>query len=269
MEQAQIGDATIRYLDVRSSSGSDRPTVLLVHGFPLDHSMWHHQIGPLADHARVICPDLPGFGQSVMRRQEISMPQMADHLAGLLEQLAIDQVVFCGLSMGGYIGWQFWRRHPQRLAGLIACDTRAAADTDLVARARQFSASLVRENGSVSIADDMVQRLFGTEALESLQDEVFAVRAVIEAADPESVAQAQLAMAKRPDATTWLPEITIPTLFVVGEHDSITPPSEMQAMARSVPDSVYRLIQRSGHLPPLENAEEFNRAVVEFLAELV
>ncbi len=148
MEQVQVGQSTIHYLDRKSTSDPGAPTLLMVHGFPLDHSMWRYQIRPLSEHGRVLCPDLPGFGRSTTGGQPISMRQMADDLAGYLDQLGIDQVVFCGLSMGGYIGWQFWRHHSQRLSGLIACDTRSGADTETVARARRISANLVRQQGA-------------------------------------------------------------------------------------------------------------------------
>jgi pimeloyl-ACP methyl ester carboxylesterase len=268
MEQVQVGTSTIHYLDCKSSQRSHAPILLLVHGFPLDHSMWRYQIQPLAERCRVLCPDLPGFGRSPAGMQPISMRQMADELAGFLDQLNIERVVFCGLSMGGYIGWQFWRHYGQRLSGLIACDTRASADSDSVARARRISANLVREQGTAALADELVGKLFSEATLESRQDIVASLKAVIVAADAESVAQAQLGMASRPDVTSWLPEIELPTLFLVGEHDSITPPAEMQAMAARVPDSTTCVIQDSGHLPPLENSQEFNRVVLKFLTQI-
>ena len=101
--------------------------VLLVHGFPLDHSMWNAQIESLAPHYRVIAPDLPGFGRSPAGSDEAAgMEQFAADLAALLDRLAIDEpVVICGLSMGGYIALQFWKQYAARLRGLILCDTRA------------------------------------------------------------------------------------------------------------------------------------------------
>ncbi len=108
-------------------------------------------------------------------------------------------------------------------------------------------------------------KLFSAETLESDRNVVTQLKAVIADTDAESVAQAQLAMASRPDATAWLPEMESPTLFLVGEHDTITHPEEMQAMAERVPGSAFCKIAGSGHLPPLENAAEFNRAVLDFL----
>src|SRR6202008_1566308 len=107
------------------------------HGFPLDHSMWKHQIDEFAKSHLVIAPDLRGFGKSTATSGETSMRQFADDLAAMLDALQITEpVVYCGLSMGGSIGWQFVQQQRRRLRGLIVCDARAAADTPEAAKGR-------------------------------------------------------------------------------------------------------------------------------------
>ena len=102
------------------------PTILFVHGFPLDHTMWQFQIEALAERYRLLCPDLPGFGASRPDPGPMSMSKFADQLARLLDVIGIETpVVYCGLSMGGYIGWQFWKNYPEKVSHLVACDTRA------------------------------------------------------------------------------------------------------------------------------------------------
>src|SRR5688572_6167960 len=108
---------------------------LLVHGFPLDHTMWNAEFDALSTHARVIAPDLRGFGKSPLSDADpqdgISMEQYADELAELLDALQIkDRIILAGFSMGGYIAWQFVRKYGDRLRALIQCDTRAVADTE-------------------------------------------------------------------------------------------------------------------------------------------
>jgi pimeloyl-ACP methyl ester carboxylesterase len=241
------------------------PTVLLVHGFPLDHSMWKYQFEPLAKKFRVVCPDLPGFGASESGSPPISMRGWADDLSDLLDVLEIETVTFCGLSMGGYIGWQFWKHHRDRLSGLIACDTRAAADSETVARGRRVSAKAVLAHGTKSLAEAMPSKLFSAQSLQQRENDVQMIRTVIARTDREIVAGAQLAMGQRADATEWLDEIEIPTLFIVGEHDGITPPDEMQENANRVIGSQFMQIPDAGHLPPLENSDVFNLAVMKFL----
>ena len=255
-----VGGSLMNVVDL----GSGTP-ILLVHGFPLDHSMWRFQIEELAIRNRVICPDLPGFGGSPANGP-MSMKAFADDLAAMLVALNVDEpVVYCGLSMGGYIGWQFWKNHAERVSSLVACDTRAAGDTEQVARGRRIMAETVRKTGSLPVADAMIEKLFYQPDDAANREIIDHTHAIISQTDPLSLASGQLAMAKRADATEWLPEFNVPTLFVVGKHDEITPPAEVRANAGRVANSSYLEISQAGHMAPLENPGEFNQGLIEFL----
>src|SRR5690349_15812928 len=115
MPRISIGEVALNVMQ----KGAGRP-LLLVHGFPLDHSMWDQQIAALSSDFQVIAPDLRGFGGSDVTPGVVTMAQLADDLAKLLDALSISQpIALCGLSMGGYVAWEFWRRHPSRLSHLI------------------------------------------------------------------------------------------------------------------------------------------------------
>lgn len=240
--------------------------VLFVHGFPLDHSMWKHQITELAATYRVLAVDLPGFGASQPLESPVSISDFADALAAMLDQLQIDQpITFCGLSMGGYIGWQFLKRHPEKVHSLIACDTRAANDDDRTARGRRLMAQQVIKDGSDSIAPGMAKKVCGQTTWETRPDVIDHVASMIQSTDPQSIAAGQLAMAGREDATPLLETITVPSLCVVGLEDKITPPSEMKTMSDRVQGSRLVEIPHAGHLAPLENPTAFNMALRSFL----
>ena len=249
-------------------SGTGSP-ILFVHGFPLDHSMWKHQIGEFAKGYHVICPDLPGFGASDATTEPMSMKGLEDDLAKMLDALGVDsRVTFCGLSMGGYVGWEFWNLHSARLSGLVACDTRAASDSPEVVRARQISAEGARSNGSTPVADSMIEKLFYPSSESSYRVNTKRMHDIISNTDPESVAQGQIAMSQRSSFFERLKEIKIPTLFVVGEHDEITTPEEVRSNCELVENSKCCVVANSGHLSPLENPTEFNECVAEFLSTM-
>ncbi len=259
--QVAVGDS---FMNV-AVEGSGHP-ILFVHGFPLDHSMWRYQFEEFAKRHLVICPDLPGFGSSPASHTPMTMQSLAHQIAALLGALTVNKpVVFCGLSMGGYVGWQFWRHHANRLSHLVACDTRAANDLPEVARGRKLAALNVRKTGTRPVADAMVEKLFYRPDHPEKKSVAESVHQVILQTDPESIARGQLAMAIRPDTTTWLKQIEIPMLWVVGAHDTITPPDEMRANADLVAGSEFLKISRAGHLAPLENPGEFNRGLAAFL----
>ncbi len=257
---------------VDSGSG---PVILLVHGYPLDHSMWRFQIAGLSDQYRVIAPDLAGFGKSelnsIQQRDDLkagSMAMMADELAAMLDSLNIDEpVVFCGLSMGGYVGWEFFKRHRIRLRGLIACDTRAAADTPEVARGRRIVAETVLRKGSQEIAEGLIGKLFGVRSREIAPERIVEMQNVIGSAKREAVAAASYAMARRADSTGLLPQLDLPALIVVGEQDTISTVEEMRGIADAISDARFVVLEDAGHMAPLECPERFNTVVKKFLAE--
>lgn len=246
-----------------TNTSAKAPTLLLVHGFPLDHSMWQHQ-APLLDEYSILAPDLFGFGASDPVADSLSMKSMADDLAQLLDCLDLPEVIFCGLSMGGYIGWEFFARHRSRLAGLICCNTRAASDDELTARARRMAAKQVVEKGTKPIAAAMRVKLFAESTRHERSQLVEDVIAVIERTKPASIAAGQLAMARRQDHVRLLAHIDVPTLVVAGECDEITPAEEMQQLAVQIPASDFVAISNAGHMTPLEQPAAFNESVRQF-----
>jgi len=267
--------------------GQGRP-VLFVHGFPLDHTMWAEQIDAISQQCRVIAPDLRGFGRSgkgdrsnLPERPEgccaqigpvpfaATMEQFADDLAALLDALGISEpVVYCGLSMGGYIAFQFWRKYAERLRGLVLCDTRAAADSPEAAAARHVMADRVLAEGPRPLVEMMLPRLFGETTRQERPEVVEGLRRVMMANSPRGIAAAAHGMAARPDMTAALKEIRCPTLVVVGEDDVISPPAEMRGIAQAIPGAKFVEIPAAGHMSPLENPAAVNAAIIEFLAAL-
>lgn len=246
------------------------PVLLLVHGFPLDHSMWKYQREGLADTARVIVPDLRGFGQSELGEcgvpAKVTMQQYADDLAALLDALKITEpITFCGLSMGGYVAWQFWRRHAARLGKLILCDTRAVADTAEAAQTRLKTAERVEQTGTQALAELMMGKLFGPNAGREVAADVEAMRQAILSCPPAGAAAALRGMAERPDVTSWLGSITVPTQIIVGQHDAISPSSEMRGIADAIRGARFAEIAGAGHMVPLEKPAETNAILRAFL----
>jgi len=248
--------------------GAGSPLVL-IHGFPLDHTMWEAQIEALSGRWRVIAPDLRGFGQSGVTEGTVSMARLADDVAALVEALEIrEPIVPCGLSMGGYVALAFWRRHAERLRGLILCDTRAAADSPEAAAARRQTADRVLREGMGILADSMLPRLVAPRTLESRPQIAERLRATILACDPRGAAAAALGMAERPDFTAELGDVRCPTLVLVGADDAISPREEMLSMAAEIPGCRFVSIEGSGHMTPMERPAEVNDAIAAFLTDL-
>jgi pimeloyl-ACP methyl ester carboxylesterase len=243
------------------------PAILFVHGFPLDHTMWAAQIEEFAKTHRVIAPDLRGFGGTDGALYSVSMEQFADDLDLLLRALQVERpITFCGLSMGGYIGWQFASRHSQWLGRLIACDTRAAADSAEAAANRLKMADMVIKEGPGPVALAMMPKLFAPSTLQNHPAVVEKVRQMVMRTNPIAVAAAHRGMAVRSDVTSQLATIRFPTLVMVGEHDLISSEEEMKTIAESIPNSRFVMIPSTGHMSPMEDPAAVNLEIREFLS---
>ncbi|HVT27642.1 MAG TPA: alpha/beta fold hydrolase [Lacipirellulaceae bacterium] len=270
MNAVKISTGEIAYIERGTG-----PLVLLVHGFPLDHTMWDGQVEALTERFRVIVPDLRGFGRSPLGIVDpdlgITMEQYADDLVELLDALTIgadNQVVLAGFSMGGYIAWQFVQKHLRRLRALVLCDARAADDTDEARAGRLKMAEKVAEWGAARVAEMMGPKLIAPKTFESRPEVVAAVRRVVGRTAPAAIAAAQRGMARRPDMTAFLRQITVPTLVLVGADDAISPPAEMQSIALAIPDAKFVVIPNAGHMTPMENPDAVNRAMIDFITHL-
>jgi 3-oxoadipate enol-lactonase len=242
--------------------------LLLVHGYPLDHSMWQGQLDRLSDICRLIAPDLRGFGLSDATVGTVTMAQMADDLAAMLDTVGVRQpVVFCGLSMGGYVAWQFALRHRSRLAKLIVCDTRAVADSPQAAAVRLETVQRVLTVGSSVAADALLPNLFAPVTYQEQPKIVEATRQIMLQTKPEGIAAALRGMAERPDVTSQLPMIDVPSLVICGQHDGISPPAEMKRIADQLPNARFVEIGAAGHMAPLEQPAAVNQVIREFVSQ--
>jgi len=241
-------------------------SVLFIHGFPFDHSMWRHQVAALS-RWRCIAPDLLGAGASAGPESpdDYSMVTYAADLIRLLDDQQIDQVVVCGLSMGGYIAFELLRQAPERVRAAILCSTKAAADTPEAKRGRDVMAAKAQNEGARAIAEELVPKLHGRVTRERQPEVVREVAEMITRQPVSGVVGALRALRERPDSTPLLGQIRMPVLVVAGEDDQITPAAGMQAMARAIPGARFALIRDAGHVTHLEQPGVVTTALSDFL----
>lgn len=257
----QINGIDIDYRD----EGAGLP-IVFVHAYPLNKTMWDDQVAALKGHCRIITLDLRGFGQSGNPAGPFSIDDMAADVRALMSALSIDRAALVGLSMGGYVSLAFYRQYPEAVLGMVLADTRASADTTEGRERRMKAAEKAEAEGSAAVAQDMVQALLAPSTVATRPDIVVRVRAMIEGNKPQALAAAQRAMAGRSDSTGLLSKLNFPAMVIVGSDDTLTPPSEAEAMASSIPGARFRLIEGAGHLSNLERPAAFNGALREFIS---
>jgi pimeloyl-ACP methyl ester carboxylesterase len=236
--------------------------VLLVHAFPLDARMWVPQVSALeASGVVVVAPHLPGFGGTPAAPAGVmTMREGAERCLLELDAAGVDRAVVCGLSMGGYVTFELWRRARTRILGLLLANTRAEADPPEGAERRRALADRLRREGNVLVDDP--PPLLSEGADEALRGRV---RGMIADQPAASIAAASLGMAERPDSTADLAGIDVPTTVVTSDGDTLIPPDVTSAIAPAVPGAALVTIEGAGHLSNLEAPEAFDRALREQL----
>ena len=234
-----------------------RPTILLLHAFPLDARMWESQRRALetAGHD-VVAPDLPGA------QPDTGFGAWAERVLGEVEH----DFIPVGISMGGYLTFELWRRAQTRVPALVLADTRATADTPEQRQARDDAIRVLGEDGFEPFWDGLAPKLFSAGA----DPEVVAqARALAEEQEITALVAALMTLRDREDSTPTLATIDVPALVVVGEEDALTPPSDAAELEDGI--RLARLVRMAGagHLTPIERPEEFNEALLAFLDEIV
>jgi 3-oxoadipate enol-lactonase len=243
------------------------PAVVLLHGFPLDSRIWDQQRDSLSDRWRIITPDLRGFGQS-RSADPFTLQSLADDIHALLADIVALPCVLGGLSMGGYIALEYVKKHPTDLRGLMLIDTRAEADSASGRESRDKMIETVRASGSSAVAQQMLPKMLAPDQPQRRPALATQVLSIMEACPPLTVEHALTAMRDRADHTEDLASIPVPALILVGEQDSITPPSVAQAMHERMARSDLQIISGAGHMSPMEQPTQVNRAIRRFLEGL-
>ncbi len=263
MAVKEIRGIKISYEDV----GKGIPLVL-IHGHPFDRSMWREQRTAFASKYRIIAPDLRGYGESEVSSDVTMLEEFARDIAALLDELKADNIVLCGLSMGGQIAFEFYRLFQEKVRALILADTFAQLDDAERKQARYDTAERLVREGMHDYAEEVLPKMIAPKTIKEQSEVAAHVLSMMRETSPKGAAAALRGRAERPDYTPLLPQINVPTLVVVGSLDEFTPVADAEFMRDRIPNSKMAVIEGAGHMPNLENPSEFNRIVENFLNTL-
>ncbi len=231
------------------------PALILIHGYPFDHTMWDYVVRSLRKVTNVITPDLPGFGGKPVPAVEASIDRMADEMAKVFVLEHLDRAVVAGFSMGGYVALSLAERYRHRLAGLALIGTQAAADTEEGRQNRMKMIEKVRAAGPKMAADAAIQKLFSPIRKITPDLQRFVEQGAT-GAGVEGISWALEAMAYRPDRTSILKNLHFPVLVMHGVDDQFIPKEKAREMCKLLSDCEYAEVQGAGHALPLEAPEQ-------------
>jgi 3-oxoadipate enol-lactonase len=258
-----------RYLEAKPAAAARaRGALVLLHAFPLNARMWERQLALANEGWRVLVPQLRGFDGGAEPPAK-SMDDYAGDVIDLLDSLHVDEAVIGGLSMGGYIAFAVLRHASRYVHALILADTKSEADSPEAVEGRKRLLRTAQEKGAAAVADEMLPKLLGGTTQRERPGVVEKVRQLVLSNSTDAIAGAIRALMSRPDSTPLLTTIHVPTLILVGAEDTVTPPSNAEAMHHSIAGSELVRIPAAGHLANLEQPDLFDAALARFLLHRV
>lgn len=254
MEKVNIAGINIAY--VRRGKGSP---LVLIHGYPLDHTIWDEIAPLLEEDFDLIIPDLRGFGQSDLAEADDSIVNYASDIADLLTHLKIKKAFLAGHSMGGYVALAFAREYPERVSGLALVSSQVLADSPERRDGRYETAKQVIGHGAHVVTDAMTPKLSSHARIQEF------ARDLISRQRPLGIHTALIAMAERPDSTDLLQTFRFPVLIVHGDADALIPVERAREMKAALPEAHFVELLGLGHLPMMENPQEVAEAMKFFV----
>ena len=242
-------------------SGQGKPLVLL-HGYPLDHTIWLELVPYLEKSCRVILPDLRGHGRSPVPTGPYSMKTMAEDVINLLDALEIDKTVIAGHSMGGYVAIAAARYFPTRLSAMALVASHAYADSPEKRESRMSSIERIKKEGLHPVLVDVPAKLSNNERVKELG------RRIISSAHRDGVIGILAGMAERPDSIEFLSGFALPIMIIAGQEDRFIPVETSRNMANEIKNAKLIEIPNAGHMPMLEKPDRTAEALLSFINSL-
>lgn len=253
-------------IEIAYRGEGDGLPVVLLHGFPFSSRMWNRQVAALAPSHRVITPDFRGFGDS--GGAPSSLEQLAGDLDALVEHLELPPFVLGGFSMGGYVAFPYLAKHADRVRAVMLLDTRAEPDAPEAKQRRYAAIDRIKSEGPDGFLNDFAKLVLSPKTLETRPEIATQVRQLMESERAATLTGGLQAIAERPDSTPLLSKITQPTLIVVGNDDKATPVDAARKMHEAIGGSTLVIIPDAGHMTNIEQPEQFNTVMREFLARV-
>ncbi len=258
MKFAAIQGARIAY---RIDGSDTAPVVMLSNSLMSTHAMWERQMPALLERYRVLRYDTRGHGASETTPGPYSIELLADDAAALIAAAGTGPVHFVGLSMGGMIGQQLAIRHPQLVRSLALCDTASEMPPRSLWEERF---AVARAEGIEGLVEGTIKRWFVASFIEADPAAIDEVRSFILQTRPDGYIACASAV-RDMSQTHLLQRITAPTVIIVGRDDPACTLAASEVLHREIRHSALHIIDNAAHLSNIEQPQEFNARLLDFL----
>lgn len=264
ISKVKLDDISVSYY-IKKAIEKEEKVIIFIHGFPFNKNTWRTQLDAVEDNITAIAIDVRGHGLSTAGHGFFSIDLFAKDLHDFIQKLALNNVVLCGVSMGGYIALRYYELFPDKIIGLILSDTHHLADDNKAKEKRFNSINAILTLGKRAFAFGFIENVLTNKTIAKNTKAVNLVKSSIRRNSISGICATQLALASRTDSSSVLAKITVPTLLIRGEDDKITPKEVMLKLQEGIKDARFIEIPAAGHLPNLENVLAFNKEMNAFL----
>lgn len=255
-------------ISVNDYEGEGKP-LIFVHAFPLCSRMWDEQVSYFKDKYRVITYDVRGLGYSNnLDDYQFTMEELVNDFFNIIDSLKLDRVNACGLSMGGYILLRALVKDQERFSSIILSDTKSEGENNESLLNRSQSIIKIKSGGKNEFLNEFLKKLLSEESYKNNEKLRSFVREIMGWMDVNGLCAALIAIATRTNTFYQLKNISTPALILVGEKDTITPPTNSFFIKDNLQNAYMKKLQGAGHLSNMEAPEKFNKAIKEFLLNL-
>jgi len=239
----------------------DAPALVLCNSLGTTLAMWDTQVPALAERFRVVRYDRRGHGRSSVPPGPYSIDDLGGDVLALLDELGLEGVSFCGLSIGGAVGMWLALEAPERLDRLALCCTLPAFPPPEQWAER---AAAVREGGMTAVSEAVLGRWFTERFHAERPDVVDAFRTMLVGTPVEGYAACCEALAAF-DVRARLGAIAVPTLVVTGGNDPVAPPESGDELAAAIPGATHVVVADAAHIANVEQPDAFTAALLAHL----
>jgi pimeloyl-ACP methyl ester carboxylesterase len=240
-------------------------TVVLLHGFGEDSTIWKNVVVTLQNDYQIITIDIAGTGaSSFLEKENVGIEDYAELIATVINYEGLSNICLLGHSMGGYIALAFAEKYPEKLWGFGLVHSTALADTTEKIEARKKSIDFINENGTEAFLKTTTPNLFYNPDLS--KDDITTIINQNKNTAPKVLVQYYNGMINRPDRTKVLKLLTVPLLFIVGKNDKAVPFESSLPQTFIAQNTYLCILTESAHMGMLEQLKDFNSKLKSFIA---
>ncbi len=258
---------SVRGLNVVEFGEGNKLPVIFLHAFPLCNRMWDRQVEALQGKYKVITYDLRTFGYSEYGNGHFTMDSHVSDLISIIDSLKLEKPIVCGLSMGGYILLRALELYHNKFKGAILADTKAESDNNPTKIKRAEQIQMIKNGQREQFTENFIKAALTETNFNEKKELVDFLKEMIGWQKNEAIEGALLTLGARTDTTESLEKVDIPVLVMAGKDDKLVPPEFSKIIYGKTKNSDLKLISNAGHLPNMENPEEFNKALMDFLKD--